>query len=324
MTKKGFTLFELERGNADPDQAIHGFNHRRKGFTLIELLVVISIIAILVGILLPVLGAARQSAQQLQCLANVRSLAQATATHNVDNKGVFPMPDTGLRLVSANGDFRQAAPTAQTENWFVKLDNYLGLVTKKDTGQGVGQLRDFQEFKQDPVYNTFPDSLEEATDSQTIREWNRTIKMNRHFRRDGSNQFTVNGLSATQIGRFENQFTSERQVRTPDNTVAFGDGIAFDLNGASRFSTSSRFSIEPDRRMGLRHDGGANVSFVDGHAELVKQKSSLFTDSTASGPAEKATLQWSAEYTAFADPSRQNTRNPEQELIWDFVRDGAR
>lgn len=59
------------------------------GFTLIELLVVISIIALLVGILLPALGAARKSAQSVVCLSNCRQMGTASTAYTVDNDGYF-------------------------------------------------------------------------------------------------------------------------------------------------------------------------------------------------------------------------------------------
>ena len=59
-------------------------NHLRKGFTIIELLVVVSIIALLVGILLPAIGKARDNARVSVSKNNLRQLGVAHATYASD------------------------------------------------------------------------------------------------------------------------------------------------------------------------------------------------------------------------------------------------
>lgn len=66
--------------------------HRRPdptalAFTLIELLVVISVIAVLIGVLIPALGSARQSGRKAVCLSNLRNLETAHTAFIADNDG---------------------------------------------------------------------------------------------------------------------------------------------------------------------------------------------------------------------------------------------
>ena len=70
-------------------------NKKFRAFTLIELLVVISIIALLVGILLPALGAARRSAQGLICQTNMKNLTTAFVAYGTDHNGWWPARAAG-------------------------------------------------------------------------------------------------------------------------------------------------------------------------------------------------------------------------------------
>ena len=81
--------FSFSRGSAKClgyNSIVQQFN----GFTLIELLVVISIIAILLGVLLPSLNKAKQHAKKLICTSNMRQVGIATQTYMLDSDNRLP------------------------------------------------------------------------------------------------------------------------------------------------------------------------------------------------------------------------------------------
>ena len=67
----------------------------RSGFTLVELLVVIGIIALLIGILLPSLGRAREAAKAVKCGSNLRQISEAYFLYAAEHKDV-PAPGVTL------------------------------------------------------------------------------------------------------------------------------------------------------------------------------------------------------------------------------------
>src|SRR5687768_14480667 len=101
-------------------------------FTLVELLVVISIIALLVGILLPALGQAREQARFTTCGANLHQVGLAIAAYATDHKRLVPRgPDTPCNL------FANYLPVVnwRGQNWLFEL----WLLDAEQSNGGVSQ-----------------------------------------------------------------------------------------------------------------------------------------------------------------------------------------
>lgn len=83
---------------------------RARGFTLIELLVVIAIIALLLGVLLPSLGRAREQARKIACLSNMRQMGVAVSAYLLDSD--YRLPPSSCHCEDPNG------------HWFRILSGY--------------------------------------------------------------------------------------------------------------------------------------------------------------------------------------------------------
>jgi prepilin-type N-terminal cleavage/methylation domain-containing protein/prepilin-type processing-associated H-X9-DG protein len=75
------------------DATMNPYKRRRAtAFTLIELLVVVAIIALLLTILMPALGRAREQARRASCASNLKQVTNGTAMYNMDHKTYLPGP----------------------------------------------------------------------------------------------------------------------------------------------------------------------------------------------------------------------------------------
>ncbi len=123
----------------DKDRAIRGARRGTGGFTLVELLVVVSIIALLLGLLLPALGKAKQAAIDVRCQSDMRQFGLAILTYSNEYEAYLPTfggkedaPQTmhshlGLDVIDSYGGIPEelggnsSNTSLEDYNWFYKI-----------------------------------------------------------------------------------------------------------------------------------------------------------------------------------------------------------
>jgi prepilin-type N-terminal cleavage/methylation domain-containing protein len=120
----------------------------RRGFTLAELLIVVSIIAVLIGILLPALSAARRPSASVKCLSSLKQIGTAFQMYAQENRRFFPVmrwqPNPAVPSVLGGGGISATEdPDGNNKErvWIDFLGKYL---VKKETFSNPKVYAQFQ------------------------------------------------------------------------------------------------------------------------------------------------------------------------------------
>lgn len=212
-------------------------------FTLVELLVVISVIALLIGVLLPVLGSARESGRASVCLSGLRQMLIAASVYATEEGGALPLAyDYEDPMRPIEWDYEKDFALSQIKP---------GLLWRGQSDSRVQQCPSF-----DGAANSFLDPY---------TGYNYNTSYLGGFR---------NGAGVTPVPSARIEEAAE-----PTATAVFGDGQF--VSGANKFMRAPQlmlglaggphdpgFSGRWAGTQGLRHHGRSTtqVGWLDGHA----------------------------------------------------------